>query len=167
MSDDSGDLDARKLSKLFILLYRVIALLFSKYSEADSSHSGVKTKEDSYRISSLSHYLIAQSLDIVVMHYARDEIVLDHGVYAFLRCKAEDNDVSFDAVFTEIDSLFECSYGKIVYSVVLQNFSALCSAVSVCVGLDDAYHLRALHLCLDLLYVVVKSGHIDLSPDLS
>ena len=72
-----------------------------------------------------------------------------------------------DAVLAEIDSLLKSSYGKTVNAVILEDLRTLGSAVSVSVSLDDAYHLRALHLALYLLNIMVKSRHVDLSPDLS
>ena len=167
MCDDSGNIDTRKFRELLVLFYRIFTLFLGEYSEAYSAHSRIQAEKNSCRLCSLSHYLIAQSLYIVIVHDSRDQVILDDGVHALDRSKSEDDDVALDTVLTEVDGFFESSYSKAVHSIVLEHLSALRGSVSVAVCLDYADHFRALHLCLDLLYVVVESRHVDLGPYLS
>ncbi len=165
--DDSRKLDARELRELLVLLNCIVALFISENSESDTAHSCVKCEEALYRLSALSHYFIAQSLDVVIMHYDRSQVILDDCVDTLCRSQAENYDAALDAVLTEIDAFLESSNGKMIYSVVFEDFGALSRAVSVSVSLDDADHVRALHLALDLLDIMVKGRHIDLCPYLS
>ena len=167
MCDDARELDARKLGELLILLNCIVALFFSENSESDTAHSCIECEEALYRISALSNDLIAQSLDVIIVHYYRCQVILDNCVDALCRSQAENYDAALDAVLTEIDAFLESSNGKMIYSVVFEDFGALSRAVSVSVSLDDADHVRALHLALDLLDIMVKGRHIDLCPYLS